>query len=72
MPVVGKSEGQLEDGEIRLASAHVPALVTQFTPPPPPFGFVERPRLRERLERGLHDAGLRVARHRRLGLVGTR
>ena len=55
MPVAGKSERHLKDGEIRLASAHVPALVTQFTPPPPPFGFVERPRLRERLERGLHE-----------------
>jgi LuxR family maltose regulon positive regulatory protein len=55
MPVVGKSEGQLEDGRVALASLHGPPLVTQFTPPPPPFGFVERPRLRERLERGLNE-----------------
>src|SRR3954454_9980170 len=32
-----------------------PTLVTQFTPPPPPFGLVERPRLTERLERGLAE-----------------
>src|SRR3954464_11671943 len=55
MSVAGKSKGHLEDGEIRLASSHVPSLVTQFTPPPPPFGFVERPRLRARLERGLDE-----------------
>src|SRR3954452_20660297 len=30
-----------------------PTLVTQFAPPSPPFGHVERPRLLERVERGL-------------------
>src|SRR3954454_21316476 len=35
--------------------AWAPTLVTQFTPPPPPFGLVERPRLTERLERGLAE-----------------
>src|SRR3954470_15907164 len=55
MPVVGKSEGQREDSDGALGSTHAPPLVTQFTPPPPPFGFVERPRLRARLERGLDE-----------------
>src|SRR3954470_10541160 len=55
MAVVGKSDGQRADGESRLAYSHGPPLVTQFTPPPPPFGFVERPRLRARLERGLDE-----------------
>src|SRR3954469_21438209 len=55
MAVVGKSDGQLEDGDVALAYAHGPPLVTQFTPPPPPFGFVERPRLRALLERGLDE-----------------
>src|SRR3954452_15000900 len=55
MAVVGKSNGQRQDGESRLAYSHGPPLVTQFTPPPPPFGFVERPRLRGRLERGLDE-----------------
>src|SRR3954466_5686836 len=55
MPVAGKSEGQQEDSGVLLASSHGPPLVTQFTPPPPPFGFVERPRLRARLERGLGE-----------------
>src|ERR1700754_1175565 len=32
-----------------------PSLVTQFAPPSPPFGLVERPRLVERLERGLGE-----------------
>jgi LuxR family maltose regulon positive regulatory protein len=36
-------------------------LVTQFTPPPPPFGFVERPRLREALLRGLQEPVTLVA-----------
>src|SRR3954447_10039038 len=55
MPTAGKSEGQLVDGEPVRVSSHGPPLVTQFTPPPPPFGFVERPRLRARLERGLDE-----------------
>src|SRR5262245_2317674 len=55
MPTAGKSQGQLEDGQVVLPSPRGPALVTQFTPPPPPFGFVERPRLRELLERGLQE-----------------
>src|SRR3954463_3312544 len=55
MAVVGKSNGQRADGESRLAYSHGPPLVTQFSPPPPPFGFVERPRLRARLERGLDE-----------------
>ncbi len=55
MPVAGKSEGHLQDGQLVVAYSHGPALVTQFTPPPPPFGFVERPRLRELLERGLQE-----------------
>jgi LuxR family maltose regulon positive regulatory protein len=32
-----------------------PVLVTQFMPPSSPFGLVERPRLRERLEQGLQE-----------------
>ncbi len=32
-----------------------PSLVTQFVPPAPPFGLVARPRLLERLERGLDE-----------------
>jgi LuxR family maltose regulon positive regulatory protein len=32
-----------------------PSLITQFAPPPPPFGLVERPRLVERLTRGLTE-----------------
>ena len=32
-----------------------PSLVTQFAPPPPPFGLVERSRLVDRLERGLTE-----------------
>jgi LuxR family maltose regulon positive regulatory protein len=55
MPVAGKSDGQLENGELLVAPSHAPPLVTQFTPPPPPFGFVERPRLRALLERGLEE-----------------
>ncbi len=55
MPTAGKSNGQLEDGRVVLASSHGPPLVTQFTPPPAPFGFVERPRLRALLERGLEE-----------------
>src|SRR4051812_46742790 len=46
MPVVGKSEGQREDSDGALGSTHAPPLVTQFTAPVSPFGFVERPRLR--------------------------
>src|SRR5215210_7260115 len=36
-------------------SEGTPSLVTQFAPPSPPFGLVERPRLLERLERGLAE-----------------
>ncbi len=32
-----------------------PPVVTQFTPPSSPFGFVERPRLRELVRRGLDE-----------------
>jgi LuxR family maltose regulon positive regulatory protein len=55
MPVAGKSEGHLEDVERVVALSHGPPLVTQFTRPPAPFGFVDRPRLRELLERGLQE-----------------
>jgi LuxR family maltose regulon positive regulatory protein len=55
MPVAGKSEGHLEDRPRVVASSHGPPLVTQFTRPLAPFGFVERPRLRELLERGLRE-----------------
>ncbi len=55
MPTAGKSLGHPEDDVIGVAFAHGPPLVTQFTPPPPPFGFVERPRLRAHLERGLQE-----------------
>ncbi|HWK30258.1 MAG TPA: LuxR C-terminal-related transcriptional regulator [Solirubrobacter sp.] len=34
-------------------SVDVPSLVTQFVPPPPPFGLVDRPRLAARLQAGL-------------------
>jgi LuxR family maltose regulon positive regulatory protein len=44
----GKSAGNRDD-------ANAPVLVTQFAPPSSPFGLVERPRLRERLERGLTE-----------------
>src|SRR3954466_12139541 len=55
MPVVGKSDGQREDSDGVLGSTHAPPLVSQFTAPVSPFGFVERPRLRARLERGLDE-----------------
>src|SRR5262245_4570339 len=55
MPRSGKSMGHPGDRQVLLASPRGPALVTQFTPPPPPFGFVERPRLREKLEGGLEE-----------------
>src|SRR5262245_17138900 len=32
-----------------------PSLITQFAPPPPPFGLVERPRLVERVMQGLTE-----------------
>src|SRR3954447_8661603 len=32
-----------------------PTLVTQFAVPPPPFGMVDRPRLSERVHRGLEE-----------------
>src|SRR3954447_17660108 len=43
----GKSTGHARDGV-------APSLVTQFTPPSAPFGLIERPRLRDRLEQGLN------------------
>ena len=41
----------MSGGGVRTA----PTLVTQFAVPPPPFGMVERPRLSERVHRGLEE-----------------
>jgi LuxR family transcriptional regulator, maltose regulon positive regulatory protein len=55
MPRGGKSSGHSGDAEAATALVHGPPLVTQFSPPAPPYGYVERPRLRALLERGLRE-----------------
>src|ERR1044071_1200765 len=47
--------GRLPGDNAGGKSGGTPSLVTQFAPPSPPFGLVERERLLERLERGLAE-----------------
>jgi LuxR family maltose regulon positive regulatory protein len=55
MPAVGKAEGHPRDERPAGSFAGGPPLVTQFSPPAPPYGFVERPRLRALLDEGLRE-----------------
>lgn len=55
MPMAGKSGSHPADEGPRGPLRNGPPLVTQFSPPAAPCGFVERPRLRELVERGLRE-----------------
>ena len=56
MPSGGNSTRPSSDGEAgRGVRSRAPALATQFVIPAPPFGMIERPRLRRHLERGLDE-----------------
>ena len=56
MPQRGKSNAQRGAGPVTGAvRRRPPPLVTQFAVPAPPFGMVERPRLREQMKRGLAE-----------------